>query len=189
MFMVGTLLRFGSIAAWIFRIIACMGGCIGCCTKPELISSRNEPLQGPKRHTLTTSKANISEDFWTTSACEMDNSAVQSFGSISPISSSTQIYDASSSNNPSEYINHGLLLWNQTRQKWIGNKKSEKLPQKLHEPRLSWNATYDSLLSSNKPFPKPIPLAEMVDFLVDIWEQEGLYDWYSISSRFWLLVG
>ncbi|CAA2996959.1 Hypothetical predicted protein [Olea europaea subsp. europaea] len=176
MFMVGNLLRFGSIAAWIFRIIACMGGCIGCCTKPKLISARNEPLQGPKHHTLTASKPNISEDFWTTSACEMDNSAVQSFGSISPISSSTQIYDASSSNNPSEYINHGLLLWNQTRQKWIGNKKSEKLPQKHHEPRLSWNATYDSLLSSNKPFPKPIPLAEMVDFLVDIWEQEGLYD-------------
>ncbi|KAL2539314.1 hypothetical protein Adt_00292 [Abeliophyllum distichum] len=176
MFMVGNFLRFGSIAAWIFRIIACMGGCIGCCTKQKLISSRNEPLQGPKPSTLTASKPSISEDFWTTSACEMENSAVQSLGSISPISSSTQIYDAGSSNNPSEYINHGLLLWNQTRQKWMGNKKSEKSLQKLHEPRLSWNATYDSLLSSNKPFPKPIPLAEMVDFLVDIWEQEGMYD-------------
>jgi len=40
----------------------------------------------------------------------------------------------------------------------------------------SWNAAYESLLGSNKPFPQPIPLHEMVDFLVDIWEQEGLYD-------------
>jgi len=40
----------------------------------------------------------------------------------------------------------------------------------------SWNASYESLLGNNKPFPQPIPLAEMVDFLVDIWEQEGLYD-------------
>ncbi|KAL0547484.1 hypothetical protein IC582_017420 [Cucumis melo] len=40
----------------------------------------------------------------------------------------------------------------------------------------SWSATYDSLLGNNKPFPQPIPLGEMVDFLVDIWEQEGLYD-------------
>ncbi|EMS50088.1 hypothetical protein TRIUR3_19400 [Triticum urartu] len=39
-----------------------------------------------------------------------------------------------------------------------------------------WNAAYESLLGSNKPFPQPIPLHEMVDFLVDIWEQEGLYD-------------
>ncbi|KAK1576127.1 hypothetical protein Q3G72_004175 [Acer saccharum] len=51
----------------------------------------------------------------------------------------------------------GLLLWNQTRQR-------------------CWNATYDSLLGSNKPFPQPIPLPEMVDFLVDVWEQEGMYD-------------
>ncbi|KAL3566135.1 hypothetical protein D5086_031550 [Populus alba] len=40
----------------------------------------------------------------------------------------------------------------------------------------SWNATYESLLGSNKPFARPVPLAEMVDFLVDVWEQEGLYD-------------
>ncbi|KAG5537559.1 hypothetical protein RHGRI_024872 [Rhododendron griersonianum] len=40
----------------------------------------------------------------------------------------------------------------------------------------SWNATYESLLGSSKPFSQPVPLAEMVDFLVDIWEQEGMYD-------------
>lgn len=72
----------------------------------------------------------------------------------------------------------------------------------------SWNATYESLLATNKAFPQPVPLPvsflwtrlfpqllllerdstlfwlftefkwqEMVDFLVDVWEQEGLYDW------------
>ncbi|CAI0444360.1 unnamed protein product [Linum tenue] len=40
----------------------------------------------------------------------------------------------------------------------------------------SWNSSYESLLGSNKPFTRPVPLAEMVDFLVDVWEQEGLYD-------------
>ncbi|WJX42773.1 hypothetical protein P8452_29966 [Trifolium repens] len=82
----------------------------------------------------------------------------------------------SSSNNPSEFVNHGLILWNQTRQRWVGNKKPESRTQQLREPKLSWNATYESLLTSNKPFRQPIPLAEMVDFLVDIWEQDGLYD-------------
>ncbi|XP_060205147.1 uncharacterized protein LOC132632991 isoform X5 [Lycium barbarum] len=70
----------------------------------------------------------------------------------------------------------GLHLWNQIRQQWIGHKKHVNQPQQLHEPKLNWNATYDSLFGSNKPLPKPIPLAEMVDFLMDFWELEGLYD-------------
>ncbi|KAL4626446.1 uncharacterized protein LOC142636113 isoform X3 [Castanea sativa] len=110
----------------------------------------------------------------------MDNSALQSQGSISSISTTNQILDphavAGSANGPSEFVNHGLLLWNQTRQRWVGNKRSENRAQQIREPKLSWNASYESLLGNNKPFPQPIPLAEMVDFLVDIWEQEGLYD-------------
>ncbi|KAJ9702581.1 hypothetical protein PVL29_004359 [Vitis rotundifolia] len=109
----------------------------------------------------------------------MDNSAVQSQGSISSISTSNQTFDphsnAGSTSNPPEFVNHGLLLWNQTRQQWIGNQKSQNRTQ-VQEPRISWNATYESLLGTNKPLPQPIPLAEMVDFLVDVWEQEGLYD-------------
>ncbi|MBA0691070.1 hypothetical protein Goari_008718 [Gossypium aridum] len=174
----------------------------------------------------------------------MDNSAVQSQGSISSISTSHQTLDpngnAASANGPSEFVNHGkfsvlkflwlvvrklrvtlvgvgliyltsgyclsgiwivrfrpllalnkimlrfsnllllldagLILWNQTRQRWVGNKKSENQPQQALEPKLNWNATYESLLGSNKLFPQPIPLSEMIDFLVDVWEQEGLYD-------------
>ncbi|CAN0838626.1 hypothetical protein LINGRAHAP2_LOCUS2258 [Linum grandiflorum] len=40
----------------------------------------------------------------------------------------------------------------------------------------SWNASYESLLGSRNRFTRPVPLSEMVDFLVDVWEQEGLYD-------------
>ncbi|KAF2303843.1 hypothetical protein GH714_023805 [Hevea brasiliensis] len=65
-----------------------------------------------------------------------------------------------------------LLLWMQTRQQWLANKRSPSRKQ-VREPAISWNATYDSLLGINKPFPRPVPLGEMVDFLVDVWEQEG----------------
>ncbi|GAV58147.1 DUF4050 domain-containing protein [Cephalotus follicularis] len=44
------------------------------------------------------------------------------------------------------------------------------------EPIMSWTTTYEELLCSTEPFNQPIPLAEMVDFLVDIWQEEGLYD-------------
>ncbi|KAH1066515.1 hypothetical protein J1N35_031502 [Gossypium stocksii] len=157
-----------------------MGGCLGCCTRPLFNPLVNESSKGLKFQGQTVSKPSISEGFWTTSTCDMDNSAVQSQGSISSISTSHQTLDpngnAASANDPSEFVNHGLILWNQTRQRWVGNKKSENQPQRAREPKLNWNATYESLLGSNKLFPQPIPLSEMIDFLVDVWEQEGLYD-------------
>ncbi|KAK3020087.1 hypothetical protein RJ639_003711, partial [Escallonia herrerae] len=115
-------------------------GCLGCDT--------NEPLKGQKRQTRTVSKPSLLEDFWTTSTCDMDNSAAQSRGSISSISTSNQALDAHGSGNiPSEFVNHGnyiiwkcmapgLLLWNQSRQHLIGNKRSENWAQQLREPKL-----------------------------------------------------
>ncbi|KAL1298077.1 hypothetical protein HN51_042499 [Arachis hypogaea] len=150
-----------------------MGACLGRYKQPTLISSVDVPPKGLTKQGKPVKKPSTSEDFWTTSTYDMDNSAVQSQGSISSTSVTNQAADPG---NPAEFVNHGLILWNQTRQRWIGNKKSENQAQQLREPKLSWNATYESLLGSNKPFPQPIPLAEMVDFLVDIWEQEGLYD-------------
>ncbi|KHG30166.1 hypothetical protein F383_13168 [Gossypium arboreum] len=145
-------------------------GCLGCCARPIFNPLVNESSKGLKFQGQTVSKPNISEGFWTTSTCDMDNSAVQSQGSISSISTSNQTLDpngnAASANGPSEF----------TRQRWVGNKKSENQPQQAREPKLNWNATYESLLGSNKLFPQPIPLCEMIDFLVDVWEQEGLYD-------------
>ncbi|KAG2379766.1 uncharacterized protein HKW66_Vig0165450 [Vigna angularis] len=156
-------------------------GCVGCYKRPTLSATVDVPSKGVATKGNSVRKPSSSEDFWTTSTHDMDNSAVQSQGSISSASLTNQavVPHASSSknsSNPTEFVNHGLILWNQTRQRWVGNKKSENRTQQLREPKLSWNATYESLLGSNKPFRQPIPLAEMVDFLVDIWEQDGLYD-------------
>ncbi|XP_068303261.1 uncharacterized protein [Pyrus communis] len=154
-------------------------GCLACHSKNALKTKVNEPPKGLLNERRTEKKPSISEDFWTTSTWDMDNSAVQSQGSISSISTNQTLdpHGGSGSNStPSEFVNHGLLLWNQTRHRWVGNKKSESPSKKIREPKLSLNASYESLLGSSKPFPQPIPLPEMVDFLVDIWEQEGLYD-------------
>ncbi|XP_022152159.1 uncharacterized protein LOC111019947 [Momordica charantia] len=157
-----------------------MGGCLGSCTKPKLRTKRNNPLKGLPIQCRGLKKPSISEDFWTTSTFDVDNSAGQSQGSMSSMSTINQMHDphGSSGNvhNTSEFINHGLLLWNQTRQCWSGNKRSENRASQFQEPKLDWNATYENLLGSNKLFRQPIPLGEMVDFLVDVWEQEGLYD-------------
>ncbi|KAK9229370.1 hypothetical protein WN944_022332 [Citrus x changshan-huyou] len=149
-------------------------GCLGCFIRPPVntsASNLSKELGVPGR---SAGKRSISEDFWTTSTCDMDNSAVQSQGSISSLGTNNLIPDTNVPHTTSWVA--GFLLWNQTRQRWIGNKKAENRTHQVREPKLNWNATYESLLGSNKPFPQPIPLSEMVDFLVDIWEQEGMYD-------------
>ncbi|KAF9614965.1 hypothetical protein IFM89_021395, partial [Coptis chinensis] len=154
-------------------------GCLGCFTNPRPIISVDEPSKGLKVRGQTVRKPTISEDFWSTSTCEMDNSAVPSQRSISSISNSNRTdphSGSSSTSNPPEFVNHGLLLWNQTRQQWLGNRRTQSKTQQDREPKLSWNATYESLLGTNKPFSQPIPLSEVVDFLVDVWEQDGMYD-------------
>ncbi|XP_038984681.1 uncharacterized protein LOC103708743 isoform X2 [Phoenix dactylifera] len=137
-------------------------GCLGCCAKPTPIIAVDEPSKGLKIQGRTIKKTSVSEDFWSTSTHEMENSGVQSQRSISSISTSVQNLDhhgAGSASNASEFVNHGLLLWNQTRQQWTGNRRPETRPQQVREPRLSWDATYDNLLGTNKPFPQPIPLS------------------------------
>ncbi|KAL3500885.1 hypothetical protein ACH5RR_039978 [Cinchona calisaya] len=156
-----------------------MGGCLGCCTKPPLVISVDDPSKGLKLQGHQLKKPRITEDFWSSSTYEVDNSAFPSQRSISSISTSNQTLDphgtSSSTGNHTEFVNHGRLLWTQTRQLWIGDKESNVTKQ-TQGPKLCLDATYESLLGTNKPFSQPIPLPEMVDFLVDIWEQEGLYD-------------
>ncbi|TQD95905.1 hypothetical protein C1H46_018483 [Malus baccata] len=158
-------------------------GCLGCCSQPRLLIPVDEPSNGLRIQGQSVRKNSISEDFWSTSTIEMENNGIQFQKSISSISTSNPLdshgTSGSTSNTP-EFVNHGkfslrLLLWNQTRNLWLANKQPQRQTQ-LREPRISWNATYESLLGTNKPFRQPIPLPEMIDFLVDIWEQDGLYD-------------
>ncbi|XP_044471054.1 uncharacterized protein LOC123200034 isoform X2 [Mangifera indica] len=167
------------ITDWIGQFLACMGGCFGCCSKSTPIIAVDEPSKGLKIQGRTVKKPTISDDFWSSSTCDLENSAVQSQRSISSISINQTLNHCSGNNGTSshsEFVNHGLLLWNQVRCQWIGNSKPKNETQHSWEPKSSWPATYESLLGTKNPFPGPIPLSEMVDFLVDVWEQEGLYD-------------
>ncbi|KAL5733557.1 hypothetical protein ACOSQ2_033249 [Xanthoceras sorbifolium] len=75
----------------------------------------------------------------------------------------------------SGFVNHAEIAWHENRRKWIGD-QSQRPERMEKDPIISWSTTYDELLSNNEPFSEPIPLPEMVDFLVDIWHDEGLFD-------------
>lgn len=73
----------------------------------------NEPPKGLLNESRTINKPSISEDFWTTSTWDMDNSAVQSQGSMSSISTNQTLdpHGGSGSNTtPSEFVNHGKFF-------------------------------------------------------------------------------
>ncbi|KAM7264360.1 hypothetical protein ACFE04_002043 [Oxalis oulophora] len=174
-------------SAFISKFFACRGsgsdwGCFGCCAKPIPIIAVDEPANGLRIQGRPVKKSSYSDDFWSTSTCDLENSisAFQSQRSHSSLSVSnhflSQNTGAGGTNSNSNFVNHGLLLWNESRAKWIEASKSTNQPQQIRESQLSWNTTYESLLTSTKPFPRPIPLSAMVEILVDVWEQEGLYD-------------
>ena len=83
------------------------------------------------------------------------------------------------------FVNHRLAAWERRRAEWVasgragngnGNANGNKSDRTHRRPVLSADATYDDLLTSSRPFPKPVPLVEMVDFLVEVWDEDGLYD-------------
>lgn len=85
-------------------------------------------------------------------------------------------------NNPADnggsssvFINHAVIAWHESRRKWIGD-PSQRSQRTSRDPIISWSMTYEDLLSTCDPFSETISLTEMVDFLVDIWHDEGLFD-------------
>ncbi|CAL0299518.1 unnamed protein product [Lupinus luteus] len=73
------------------------------------------------------------------------------------------------------FVNHAEIAWHQQRKEWIGN-QSKNLQRPPKDSIMSLTTNYEDLLSSTEPFLQSISLPEMVDFLVDIWHEEGLYD-------------
>ncbi|KAM1061687.1 hypothetical protein ACFX14_026026 [Malus domestica] len=188
-----------SMAAWIRHFLACTGGCFGCCTKSTPITAVDEPSKGLRIQGRSVKKPGISDEFWSSSTYDLDNSAVLSQRSVSSISTSNQTPNygsvaGSSMSSQSDYVNNGkfslyvfiaflfwsgLVLWNQNRLEWIGSGNPRNQIPKSRENRVSWNATYERLVGTKQrqlPYTQRIPLSDMIEFLVEVWEQEGLYD-------------
>ncbi|OMO81175.1 hypothetical protein CCACVL1_12574 [Corchorus capsularis] len=140
-------------------------GCFGCCTKPTPIIAVDEPTKGLRIQGRIVRKPSLSDEyFWSTSTYDLENCAVQSQRSLSSISTSnptlSQCGSTGGTANQSEFVNQGLIVWNQTRLQWIGNRRPRNHTQQSREPGLSWNASFESLLGTRNPFPQPIPLSD-----------------------------
>uniref|UniRef100_A0A2P2LX54 Uncharacterized protein LOC107404641 n=1 Tax=Rhizophora mucronata TaxID=61149 RepID=A0A2P2LX54_RHIMU len=159
---------YGSVSTWIHQFLACMGGCFGCCSKLAPIIAVDEPSKGLGIQGQVVKKPSMSDDFWstTTSACDLDHSAIQSQRSVSSISVSNQNIGGGGTvgvSSNADFANHGLLLWNQSRLQWTGNKMPGNRAHQRWDHRLSWNAPYENLLGMTNGFARPIPLSVSVE--------------------------
>lgn len=83
--------------------------------------------------------------------------------------------EKSTENEKEVFVNHAEIAWHQMRKEWVGN-RSKKLERPSKDSIVSLTMSYEDLLLSTEPFQQPISLPDMVDFLVDFWHEEGLYD-------------
>lgn len=76
-------------------------------------------------------------------------------------------------------------MWHARRAAWTAASTSlptssadgapQQPPRRPRPPVIEPDAVYEDVLATNAPFAQPIPLPEMVDFLVDTWIEDGLY--------------
>ena len=72
------------------------------------------------------------------------------------------------------WVNHAVTRWEQQRAAWCT--PSPQFKRVVRPAVLSPDVTYEDILLTDRPFAAPVPLREMVDLLVDVWDEEGLYD-------------
>jgi hypothetical protein len=88
-------------------------GCFGC-AQPTPIIAVDEPSKGLRIQGRSVKRRHLSDDFWSSSPLELDNSALQSRHSMSSISTAAQPNDqhaAGSSSNPNEFVNQGIRVF------------------------------------------------------------------------------
>jgi hypothetical protein len=77
------------------------------------------------------------------------------------------------------FVNHGLRRWEEDRQLW---RSAAAAGAGEHTHRKAQTIDTNAILEvvfvgkCNGVLPKPMPLPQMVNLLVDLWESEGLFD-------------
>lgn len=66
----------------------------------------------------------------------------------------------------------GLAQFERLQRAWTAKPEGFVRPPPKHV--LDFDLLYDDILLSSKPFPERIPLCEMVEFLVEEWDEQGL---------------
>ncbi|MCO5565196.1 hypothetical protein L7F22_018869 [Adiantum nelumboides] len=151
-------------------------GCIGIRAKAssEIMVERSSTVLSSKR-VLRGHSFQSQKNWWATSSGEMEHQRRPLEQTAARSTHDQDVKSSGNEQNGTVFVNHALVLWEEQRRQWVGN-KLERSREDAREPVLGAETTYEDLLTTSRPFPHPVPLKEMMQFLVKIWIQEGLYD-------------
>lgn len=78
------------------------------------------------------------------------------------------------------FVNTGLLNWNEQRERWLAKGRvagAAPAPRpKAVEVSVDVIEGVIADAETVRDLPRPVPLPQMVDILVELWEEEGLFD-------------
>ncbi|KAH7278411.1 hypothetical protein KP509_38G039900 [Ceratopteris richardii] len=151
-------------------------GCIGVrakATNENMVERKS--IRPSSRRVLRGYQNQSPRDWWATSSGEMESQRKTHDQNIPRGIYNQEGPLPSNDSNNSDFVNHAFLLWEEQRRQWVGN-KTKQSNERVVESLLSAETTYEDILTTNRPFSRPVPLKEMMQFLVRVWVQEGLYD-------------
>ena len=71
-----------------------------------------------------------------------------------------------------EFVNHGMVCWNQTRRAWTAKPvPPQDARTAARNPADTYEVYAELYRPSYQPFSKNVPLAELIHVLLDVWEQ------------------
>lgn len=76
------------------------------------------------------------------------------------------------------FVNHGLKHWLDQRDQWLGKVRRDPALPRPKAVVVSSDALEAVVTDAStvRELPAPVPLPQMVDLLVELWEEEGLFD-------------
>ncbi|CAM9129055.1 unnamed protein product [Ectocarpus fasciculatus] len=79
-----------------------------------------------------------------------------------------------------KFVNRGLLRWERERKAWLAGGSGGPVGRRRARARtMDVDEVIDDLFSGRGGtgnLPQSVPLPQMIDLLVDLWEAEGLFD-------------
>lgn len=151
-------------------------GCIGIRAKasPDNMVEKSSTRHSSKR--VIRGRGNQSQrSWWATSSGEMENQRRPPEQNTLRGTHNQESKPPAENDPTGQFVNHALLLWEEQRRQWVGDVR-ERPNGEAREAVLRSETTYEDLLTTSRPFPRPVPLKEMMQFLVKFWIEEGLYD-------------
>lgn len=94
------------------------------------------------------------------------------------MSDSSRVQPPAENQQTQAYVNSGLLQFEKKRREWLKGRSKKQLKQEVLARAVDTEDVIERIFSpgGSGELNEPVPLGQMIDILIDVWESDGLYD-------------